>query len=106
MNEVYREMAGALAVGKAFAVATVVRTRGSTERKAGAKMLIYEDGTFSGTIGGGCGEAEVWQEATEALRNGKPRLMKVDLTNDTAADEGMICGGIMEIFIEPLGREE
>lgn len=101
MKEVYEEMHRLLRSGKRFATATVVATRGSTPRKVGAKMLVVSDGTFSGTVGGGCGEAEVWQEAMDALKDGKPRLVTIDLTNDYE-EEGMICGGIMDAFIDPL----
>ncbi|MHB2017007.1 MAG: XdhC family protein [Candidatus Xenobia bacterium] len=83
-----------------FAVATVVRTRGSTPREAGAKMVIHADGSFFGTIGGGCGEAEVWQEAKRAIRIGQPALVKVDLTESPDAGGEKICGGKMEIFVD------
>lgn len=101
MKEVYRDMNELLRSGKHFAVATVVGTRGSTPRKIGAKMLVVSDGSFSGTVGGGCGEAEVWQEAMDALKDNKPRLVTIDLTNDYE-EGGMICGGVMEVFVEPV----
>ncbi|MBI2907803.1 MAG: XdhC family protein [Chloroflexi bacterium] len=100
MKEVYQEMQRLLRSGKRFATATVIATRGSTPRNVGAKMLIVGDGSFAGTVGGGCGEAEVWQEAMDALKDGKPRLVTIDLTNDYE-EEGMICGGIMDVFIDP-----
>lgn len=103
MKEVYQGMADALATSKSFALATVVRTRGSTPRKTGAKMIIREDGQAIGTIGGGCGEAEVWQEAFNAIKDGTPRLVKVDLTLDVEGED-KICGGIMEVFVEPFNR--
>jgi xanthine dehydrogenase accessory factor len=80
-------------------LATVAETRGSTPRKAGAQMLLRPDGTFTGTIGGGCGEAEVWQEAMETMSDGEPRLMCVDLTEPIDGDD-KICGGVMDVFIE------
>ncbi|MCL6610081.1 MAG: XdhC family protein [Peptococcaceae bacterium] len=85
------------------ALATIVRTRGSTPRKAGARMLVYRDGRAVGTIGGGCGESGVRREAFNAMDEGTPRLYKVALDADTAAGEGMACGGAMEVFIEPAG---
>ncbi|TAK29477.1 MAG: XdhC family protein [Chloroflexota bacterium] len=102
VKELLEEIARRRAVGEVTALATVVRTKGSTPRKAGAKMLILPDGKILGTIGGGCGEADVWSEATESIRDGVPRLVQVDLTIDTAEDTGMICGGIMDILIEPI----
>ncbi len=95
------------------ALATVVRTRGSTPRKAGARMLVYRDGRSFGTIGGGCGESEVRREAFNVIDDSSPRLFRVALDADTAAAEGMVCGGLMEVFIDPadsmarlLGRGE
>lgn len=103
MKEVYEALHEIKAEGQAVALATIVRTRGSTPREVGTKMVVRQDGKFFGTIGGGCGEAEVWAEAMQVLRRTKrPRLMSVDLTEDTAMDEGMICGGIMDVFIEPI----
>jgi len=103
VKELLEEIAKRRAAGEVTALATVVRTKGSTPRKTGAKMLILSDGKILGTIGGGCGEADVWSEAMEAIRDGSPRLVQVDLTIDTAEDEGMICGGLMDVFVEPIG---
>jgi len=83
------------------AVAIIVKTRGSTPRKAGARMLVYGDGRMLGTIGGGCGEAEVRLAALSVINDMIPRIKKVSLSADTAAAEGMVCGGTMEVFIEP-----
>ena len=103
MKELYQALQDIKTEGQAAALATIVRTRGSTPREVGTKMVVREDGRFFGTIGGGCGEAEVWAEAMQVLRRTKrPRLMSVDLTEDTAMDEGMICGGIMDVLIEPI----
>lgn len=88
--------------GERSVLATIVRTRGSTPRKVGAKMVIFEDGMLMGSIGGGCGEADVFQEALNVLETGQPRLMHVDLTADEAEESGDVCGGIMDVFIEPL----
>ncbi len=99
---VYRELERALEKGEAVAMATVTRARGSTPRKPGAKMLVRADGSFVGTIGGGCGEAEVWQEAMATLEDGRPRMVQVDLTEPTDGED-KICGGVMDVFVERLG---
>ena len=101
-DEVYEALTTAVAAGEPVALATVAQTLGSTPRKTGAKMLVREDGSFVGTIGGGCGEAEVWQEAMETLEEGDPRIVTVDLTEPTDGDD-KICGGVMRIFVERLG---
>ena len=101
MNEVFDEMQRALEDGTPVVLATVAATRGSTPRRAGARMLVRPDGTFCGTIGGGCGEAEVWSEAMEAHRDGRPRLVRVDLTNPTDGED-KICGGVMDVFVERI----
>lgn len=81
-------------------VATVAHTRGSTPQQRGAKMLFFENGEVAGTVGGGCIEAEVWAEAREALRSGKSALHHFSLTAEDASEEGMVCGGTMDIFID------
>ena len=101
-DEIYREIAGALSKGEPVVLATVARTRGSTPRKTGAKMVVRGDGSFFGTIGGGCGEAEVWQEAMHVLSDGKARIVTVDLTEPTDGED-KICGGVMDVFVERLG---
>lgn len=100
-QEIYREVANALERGEPIVLATVARTRGSTPRKTGAKMIVRPDGSFFGTIGGGCGEAEVWQEAMDALEDGKPRIVTVDLTEPTDGED-KICGGVMDVFVERI----
>lgn len=101
MNEVFDELQRSLDEGQPVVLATVAATRGSTPRRAGARMLVRTDGSFCGTIGGGCGEAEVWSEAMEAHRDGRPRLMQVDLTTPTDGED-KICGGVMDIFVERI----
>jgi xanthine/CO dehydrogenase XdhC/CoxF family maturation factor len=86
--------------GERVVVATVAHTKGSTPQRRGAKMLFFENGEFAGTVGGGCIEAEVWAEAREAHRTGKTSLHRFSLTADEASEEGMVCGGVMEIFID------
>ncbi|MDP2953253.1 MAG: XdhC family protein [Chloroflexota bacterium] len=102
LNEVYREIARCLDQGGAVAVATVASVRGSTPRRPGAKMVIRADGSFCGSIGGGCGEAEVVEEALEVLRTGVPKLVRVDLL-EAIESEDRICGGVMEVWVEGVG---
>jgi xanthine/CO dehydrogenase XdhC/CoxF family maturation factor len=99
---IYAELKSLTECGQPVVLATVVRTRGSTPREVGAQMLIRSDGSTIGTIGGGCGEADVWSEAMEALSDGNPRLIDVDLLHDQDIEGGRACGGIMSVFIEPV----
>ena len=101
-DEIYKELLAAVESGESVVLATVARTRGSTPRKTGAKMVVRQDGTFCGTLGGGCGEAEVWQEAMTVLEDGKPRIVTVDLT-EPLDGEDKICGGVMDVFVERVG---
>jgi xanthine dehydrogenase accessory factor len=84
------------------ALVTVVGTQGSTPQRPGARMLVTADGRAAGTIGGGCVEAEMVRRARQTIEKGKPLLTTYDLTPEQAGDEGLVCGGRMEIFIEPL----
>ena len=86
--------------GGQAALASIIATRGSTPRKAGAKMLVYRDGRVFGTIGGGCAEAEVRLQALTALDENRSFTYKVSMSGDTAANEGMACGGLMEVLIQ------
>lgn len=88
------------AAGTPGALATVVRTRGHAPREVGTKMLILRDGRCIGTIGGGCGEAEVKRAALNVIDSGQPLLYEVDLLDDPALPDGAVCGGKMAIFIE------
>ena len=97
--ELYRLINEANRRGERVVVATVAHTRGSTPQRRGAKMLFFENGEVAGTVGGGCIEAEVWAEAREAMRTGISALHEFKLTADEASEEGMVCGGTMEIFI-------
>ena len=99
-RDLYQLIGDANARGERVVVATVAETRGSTPQRRGAKMLFFEGGATAGTVGGGCVEAEVWAEARESLRNGKSALHHFTLTADEASEEGMVCGGTMDIFID------
>lgn len=100
--DIYREIVSIRKRGERAAVATIVRRLGSTPRKDAAKMLIRQDGTALGSVGGGCVEAEVWQAAAEVIRTGRPELLRHELTEEDAENEGLICGGTVEIFVEPI----
>ena len=81
---------------------TIVSRKGSAPRDVGSKMVVMLDGSTVGTIGGGCVESEVCIAAREVAREKQPVLMKVDMTPGNAEDEGMVCGGIVEVYIEPV----
>jgi xanthine dehydrogenase accessory factor len=102
MADYYEEILKLRSEGRRGALATIVTAKGSTPREVGAKMLIYEDGKFLGSVGGGCMEAEVWQEAIKVMEEDKPKILHLDLTGRNAEDVGMICGGVMDIYLEPI----
>ncbi len=97
---VYHAVQDALAQGDDVALATVVSVRGSVPREVGAKMMIHPYGHHVGTIGGGCGEADVIRAALDVLSDGAPRTVSVDLTEPIAAESVGVCGGTMAVFIE------
>ncbi len=99
-REIYEALIAAAEAGEPVVLATVVRVKGSTPRDTGSKMLIAEDGTQVGTIGGGCGEAEVLEAAREVLGTGVARLVRVDLTDDYLSWSPAVCGGVMDVFVE------
>jgi xanthine dehydrogenase accessory factor len=99
-QDLYRLIDDANQRGERVVVATVAHARGSTPQRRGAKMLSFESGETVGTVGGGCVEAEVWAEARDAMRSGKAALHHFSLTADEASEEGMVCGGTMDIFID------
>jgi xanthine/CO dehydrogenase XdhC/CoxF family maturation factor len=101
-REIYAAAVQAAGSGRKLALATVVRVKGSTPRDTGSKMLIAADGGQIGTIGGGCGEAEVLMAAHEVIETGVPKLIRVDLTDDLTSWSPAVCGGVMEILVEPL----
>jgi xanthine dehydrogenase accessory factor len=94
--------AEALARGDSVALVTVVRSQGSTPQRAGAKMLVWADGRTVGTIGGGCYENDAFWKAREALSSGRPQLLHYELNDDFAQENGLICGGRMDVHIDPL----
>lgn len=84
------------------ALATITHTWGHCPREVAAKMLVLRDGRVFGTIGGGCGEGEVRMQAFDVIDTGVPRTYVVDLLDDPALEDGAVCGGKMEVFIEPI----
>jgi xanthine dehydrogenase accessory factor len=100
--DIYEEIVKLQRAGHRGAVATIVNVRGSIPSFKSAKMLVRDDGTISGTIGGGCVEAEVWQAAREVMTSERPRTLTFDLNQDPKYDTGLVCGGTLEIFIEPV----
>ena len=103
MNEdVLPAAAAALERGEPAALVTIVRSSGSTPQRTGAKMLVFADGRTVGTIGGGCYENDALGKAREAIANGKPALVKYDLNDDLVQESGLICGGQMEVYIDPI----
>ena len=99
-REIFRLISEANARAERVVLATVADTRGSTPQRRGAKMLFFENGETAGTVGGGCVEAEVWAEARETMRSGQSKLHHFTLTADEASEEGMVCGGTMDIFLD------
>jgi xanthine dehydrogenase accessory factor len=100
--DIYEQIVELRRQGRRGAVATIVNVRGSIPSFKTAKMLVRDDGSIVGTIGGGCVEADVWQAAREVMESEKPRTLKFDLNQDPKFDTGLICGGTLEIFVEPV----
>ncbi len=100
--DLYEEIVRLRKEGRRGAVATIVNVRGSIPSFKTAKMLVRDDGSIVGTIGGGCVEAEVWQAAREVMESERPRTLTFDLNQDPKYDTGLVCGGTLEIFVEPI----
>jgi xanthine dehydrogenase accessory factor len=100
--DIYEQIVELRRQGRRGAVATIVNVRGSIPSFKTAKMLVRDDGSIVGTIGGGCVEADVWQAAREVMESEKPRTLKFDLNQDPKFDTGLVCGGTLEIFVEPV----
>ena len=102
MQEVFQEAVNRLEEGDPIVVATVVRTKGSTPQKPGAKLLVRKDGTGVGTLGGGCVEGDIWFAAKQLLkRGGKAQYREYPLNEELAAEDGLVCGGTMYFLIDP-----
>ena len=103
MESVFKAAVEELDDDKPMVVATVVRTSGSTPQKSGAKLLVREDGSGVGTLGGGCVEGDIWFAAQELLkRGGDAELRDYQLNEDLAAQDGLVCGGTMYFLIDPI----
>jgi xanthine dehydrogenase accessory factor len=100
--DVYEELVRLRNLGQKCALATIVQVRGSIPSYESAKLLVREDGSMIGTIGGGCVEGEVWNVAREVIASEKPRHITFNLGQDAAYDNGLICGGQLDIFVEPV----
>jgi len=102
MQDVFEAALHAERHDDAAALVSVIATEGSTPQKAGAKMVVYADGRIVGTIGGGCLEAEMIRRARHAIETRRSQLASYDLTPDQAGEDGLVCGGRMQVFIEPI----
>jgi len=100
--DLFEEIARLRKAGFKCALATIVNARGSIPSYESSKLLIREDGSIAGTVGGGCVEAEVWTAAREVMQEEKPRTLTFNLNNDPTYDTGLLCGGTLEIFVEPI----
>jgi xanthine dehydrogenase accessory factor len=101
-QEVFAAVADALDRGEPAALVTIVATTGSTPQRVGAKMLVFGDGRMVGTIGGGCYENDAFWKARETITARKPQLVHYELSDDFAEETGLICGGQMDVYIEPI----
>src|SRR5215468_10291857 len=102
MRNILAEVVSALEQRRPCVFCSLVETRGSTPQKAGAAMLVYPDGSQRGTLGGGCVEAEVKQRALRLLGRGRPELLTFMLDDNYGWDDGLICGGKMQVMAQPL----
>jgi xanthine dehydrogenase accessory factor len=100
--DIYDEIVRLRRIGQKCALATIVQVKGSIPSFESAKLLVREDGSMMGTVGGGCVEAEVWNAAREVLDTEKPKNLSFSLGQDAAYDNGLICGGQLNIFVEPV----
>jgi len=100
--DIYEQIVQLRREGRRGAVATITNVRGSIPSFQTAKMLVRDDGSIVGTIGGGCVEAEVWQAAREVMEEEKPRSLTFNLNNNPKYDTGLVCGGTLDVFIEPV----
>jgi xanthine dehydrogenase accessory factor len=100
--DLFEEVLRLRRAGQRAVMATIVHTNGSIPSFESSRMLVREDGSILGTIGGGCVEAEVWAAAKDVLKQEAPRKMTFNLNNEASYDNGLICGGTLEVFVEPI----
>ena len=105
MQPLLNEICKRCDAGERLILCTVVGSRGSTPQEKGAKMLVLADGTTLGTLGGGCVEAEVRKQAMVLLSNNESKLLEFHLDHDYGWDDGLICGGVMEIFVQVIDQD-
>jgi xanthine dehydrogenase accessory factor len=101
-EEVFAAVAEALERGEPAALVTIVSATGSTPQRSGAKMLVYADGRIVGTIGGGCYENDAFWKAREVISSRRPELVHYELSDDIAQESGLVCGGQLDVYIEPI----
>ncbi len=101
-EEILQKAAGWRKSGKGVALATVVSTWGSSPRPVGAKLAVTEDGSFLGSVSGGCVEGAVIEQSLAAIKDGKPRLLDFGVTNEQAWEVGLACGGKIQVFVEKV----
>ena len=102
MTDIYEEIVKLRREGRKAALATIINVRGSIPSFQSAKMLVRDDGSILGTIGGGCVEAEVWQAAREVMEKERPTTLSFNLNHDPKYDTGLVCGGTLEVYVEPV----
>lgn len=105
-STIYQQLAKVLDEGQPVAMATITDVKGSVPREVGAKMIIHPYGQHVGTVGGGCGEADVIRAGLDVIQDGRPRNVRVDLTEEIAMDSLGVCGGVMNVFIERWTQDE
>jgi xanthine dehydrogenase accessory factor len=104
-KDIYEEIVKLRSAGHCAVLATIIARKGATPRKDSAKMLVYEDGSQIGSIGGGSIEAEACREARLVMESGKPRVITFDLTGIDPEESALVCGGSMEVYMEPISPE-
>ncbi|MGH9376563.1 MAG: XdhC family protein [Terriglobia bacterium] len=102
MADIYSEIAKLRKEGRRGALATIIQVQGSIPSYESSKILVRDDGSIVGTVGGGCVEAEVWAVAQDVMREEKPRRLHFNLNDRPEDNEGLVCGGSLDIFIEPI----
>ena len=100
--DIYEEITKLRKAGRKGALATIIQVQGSIPSYESSKILVRDDGSIVGTVGGGCVEAEVWSVAQDVMREEKPRRLHFNLNQNPEYDEGLVCGGSLDIFVEPI----